>query len=53
VGFVPKPFKFDDLIQFVKNKLNIKKSGLKSPAGVRSAKRLSGLQSPFDIPKSA
>ena len=53
VGFVPKPFLFEDLVRFVQAKTtqNIPstKHSIPSPSRVRGG----GLHSPFDVPKIA
>lgn len=49
VGFVPKPFRFDDLVQFVHAKIAQRAEGAPgTPAG--DAGRGDGIHSPFELP---
>lgn len=51
VGFVPKPFRFDELVQFIRAKVDPRQSqpGPIGPATDHDR----GLSSPFDVPESA
>lgn len=51
VGFVPKPFKFDELVEFIYNKI-ARRVGDSEPA-VRDSSVSGGLHSPFDVPQMA
>ncbi|MBW2276372.1 MAG: hypothetical protein JRF63_02705, partial [Deltaproteobacteria bacterium] len=50
VGFVPKPFDFEELVQFIRRKIGL---GVEraSPAPRRGRPGRSGLGSPFDVPE--
>jgi DNA-binding response OmpR family regulator len=52
VGFVPKPFRFDELVGFVRAKIETRTSSVEMFAP-RHAADGSGLHSPFDVPDSA
>ena len=52
VGFVPKPFKFDDLVGFIRSKLS-KKSYEPQKDNDSATHRDSGLFSPFEVPEIA
>jgi CheY-like chemotaxis protein len=50
VGFVPKPFDFDELVTFIRRKIGVYADGpTERPRSGRGAKK--GLGSPFDVPK--
>jgi DNA-binding NtrC family response regulator len=53
VGFVPKPFRFDELVGFIRTKLG--QRSLVEADSRRADERYSkdGLHSPFDVPKIA
>ncbi len=48
VGFVPKPFSFDDLVQFIQAKINPKGPKRISFSPMKEA----GLNAPIDVPKA-
>ena len=51
VGFVPKPFRFDDLVQFVHAKL-AQREGVSAAHHAAAAHAANGLHSPFELPQS-
>ncbi|MCK9462337.1 MAG: response regulator [Proteobacteria bacterium] len=51
VGFVPKPFRFDDLVQFVRVKAA--RSPSTAPAPFAATAPDSGLHTPFELPRTA
>jgi DNA-binding response OmpR family regulator len=51
VGFVPKPFRFDDLVQFVHAKAARASSPPPAPHAVPASEN--GLHSPFELPQTA
>jgi DNA-binding response OmpR family regulator len=51
VGFVPKPFRFDDLVHFVHAKLS-QRSGLPLAAPAAAEREGDGLHSPFELPRT-
>lgn len=52
VGFVPKPFRFEELVGFVRAKIGHRTSSAEVFAA-RSSADAAGLHSPFDVPDSA
>lgn len=53
VGFVPKPFKFDALVQFIRNKIFCLDGEQKTTVEEMPVFSHGGLHTPFDVPKSA
>jgi CheY-like chemotaxis protein len=52
VGFVPKPFDFEELVRFIRRKIGLDpERDLGEPGGARPGR--AGLATPFDVPKSA
>jgi len=51
VGFVPKPFRFDDLVQFVRAKAA--RSSSTPPAPLAATAPDNGLHTPFELPRTA
>jgi DNA-binding response OmpR family regulator len=51
VGFVPKPFRFDELVQFIRTKVDPRQSQLNVTAPGTDRER--GMTSPFDVPETA
>ena len=52
VGFVPKPFRFDELVHFIRAKVDPRHVRLASPTRTHP-ERDGGMSSPFDVPESA
>ena len=53
VGFVPKPFLFEDLVRFVQAKTEQGTPQAKRPSPLSFSERNGDLHSPFDVPKIA
>ena len=53
VGFVPKPFLFEDLVRFVQAKTEQGTPHAKRPGPLSFSERNGDLHSPFDVPKIA
>jgi len=52
VGFVPKPFRFEELVHFIRTKVDPRSAPLAPPTSPQP-ERDGGMSSPFDVPESA
>ncbi|NLN63703.1 MAG: response regulator [Myxococcales bacterium] len=53
VGFVPKPFRFEDLVQFIRNKITAGPKTASAPPAPATPRSGSTLFLPFDVPETA